>query len=1001
MTTSKEYFAFISYKREDEKWAKWLQNELEGYHLPTKIAKGNPNIPKEIRPIFRDTTELKSGKLKQQIEEALNTSKFLIVICSPHAAQSVWVNREIEIFIQEKGVEKIIPFIIEGTAFAKNPDEECFPPVLRNMPENQEILGANIQEMGSEAAKIKVIAHMLDVKFDTLWNRYERAKRRKRLMGLLFFSLITTISATTATLFAQQNKELKLKNFIIEAKNDSIQAQKDSIAVSNNLLRANRDSLQNALNLINSQKKMIESSNKQLRTSRDSIASQKDLLEIKSQDLITANEKIRKERDNVKAENWKMMINRAKAVAGIADNLMNNGDYSTAKLIALECMPTDINNPIDKPYIPEIEATLRQASKWNSGGVQLSTFSSNEDVLSVGQTGHLVVPNGFDLQIVNMYTGAVEGRINQNGSKLTCSPDGSKFAYCCYEDEKYKICIRSFDSNHSDKKKPINDISFYHEFYVDVHDNRDYQNLHFIFSFDNNTILYSKGNVVYKHDIANNEDSEFLIGHKDIINDINISFKSSAIFKSNKEIILTASNDSTVKTWDAKTGNLLHTFNGHKDNVKQAFFLNPNYNTKVLSADSKNVILWDAETNDTVFTKLIDSDSFVVERSRASNYFICLNQGSVDQYDVNNGELIKRLNDKYYNVYKCDDYTGRIVTIANDWLTFRNPLNDNHSYMYSNAYEDIHNGLVTDIAINNKKKMLISASNDSTIVLFQIHKKGLTKVKKFEGHKNTISSVTFSPTDSCVFASASHDSTIILWHTTTGRLMTFKGHQDIINDIAFSPNGEFLISASSDKKLIIWDKQGHQIQTIEEDMPVIKAEFIDNHTIAYIKDFSQILIRQINKSKTILDIKSKRHDIMDFAFSPNRKDVAIQKGDSVFIWSWDGNTIKKAFWAPGVNLTYFPNGKTLATNNNYEIAICDIKEGVLLEKIPADFALRIAVAENDDSNIIYTGNFYNKKNRQLSIFKYFPIEYVMKSMQYITNNRRLTYDEKKKYYLDN
>ena len=24
-----EYYAFISYKREDEKWAKWLQNKLE------------------------------------------------------------------------------------------------------------------------------------------------------------------------------------------------------------------------------------------------------------------------------------------------------------------------------------------------------------------------------------------------------------------------------------------------------------------------------------------------------------------------------------------------------------------------------------------------------------------------------------------------------------------------------------------------------------------------------------------------------------------------------------------------------------------------------------------------------------------------------------------------------------------------------------------------------------------------------------------------------------
>lgn len=31
--------AFISYKREDEVWAKWLQKKLEHYQLPTEIRK--------------------------------------------------------------------------------------------------------------------------------------------------------------------------------------------------------------------------------------------------------------------------------------------------------------------------------------------------------------------------------------------------------------------------------------------------------------------------------------------------------------------------------------------------------------------------------------------------------------------------------------------------------------------------------------------------------------------------------------------------------------------------------------------------------------------------------------------------------------------------------------------------------------------------------------------------------------------------------------------------
>ncbi len=41
-----EYYAFISYKHEDEKWAKWLQDKLASYRLPSAIRKEIPRLPK-------------------------------------------------------------------------------------------------------------------------------------------------------------------------------------------------------------------------------------------------------------------------------------------------------------------------------------------------------------------------------------------------------------------------------------------------------------------------------------------------------------------------------------------------------------------------------------------------------------------------------------------------------------------------------------------------------------------------------------------------------------------------------------------------------------------------------------------------------------------------------------------------------------------------------------------------------------------------------------------
>lgn len=178
-TQQYEYFAFISYKREDEKWASWLQRKLEYYRLPSCVRKENPALPEKIRPVFKDTTDLEPGVLAKKIQNALISSKFLIVICSPHSANSVWVSKEIQLFINSGRADNIIPFIVGGKPNAVNPNEECFPEGLRQLTGEQELLGANINEMGRDAAAVKVVAQMFNLRFDTLWQRYERQKRKE------------------------------------------------------------------------------------------------------------------------------------------------------------------------------------------------------------------------------------------------------------------------------------------------------------------------------------------------------------------------------------------------------------------------------------------------------------------------------------------------------------------------------------------------------------------------------------------------------------------------------------------------------------------------------------------------------------------------------------------------------------------------------------------------------------------------------------------------------
>lgn len=111
MEQQKEYYAFISYKREDKKEAKRLQHALEYYRLPNHLRQENPELPEYVRPVFRDMTDLEVGELSAQIHSALEQSHYFIVVCSPRAAASKWVNDEVEYFISLGKQDKIIHII--------------------------------------------------------------------------------------------------------------------------------------------------------------------------------------------------------------------------------------------------------------------------------------------------------------------------------------------------------------------------------------------------------------------------------------------------------------------------------------------------------------------------------------------------------------------------------------------------------------------------------------------------------------------------------------------------------------------------------------------------------------------------------------------------------------------------------------------------------------------------------------------------------------------------
>ena len=127
-----KYRAFLSYSHRDTRWAKWLHGALEGYRIDKELVgrtTAQGPIPKALRPVFRDRNDFTAGhSLNEQTLAALDASAALIVLCSPAAVASRYVNVEVALFRERHPQRPVIPVLVDGAP--GDPERECFPPAL-------------------------------------------------------------------------------------------------------------------------------------------------------------------------------------------------------------------------------------------------------------------------------------------------------------------------------------------------------------------------------------------------------------------------------------------------------------------------------------------------------------------------------------------------------------------------------------------------------------------------------------------------------------------------------------------------------------------------------------------------------------------------------------------------------------------------------------------------------------------------------------------------------
>lgn len=221
------YKAFLSYSHRDERWAQWLHRSLEAYRPPKALIGQSTErgiIPKRLTPVFRDREELPSAtNLGSVIAAALEQSACQIVICSPRSARSRWVNEEILSFKRLGREERIFCLIVDGEPNASDDpqqaENECFPPAVRYRmgaqgelsDERTEPIAADAREGkdGKANARLKLIAGMLGVGFDSLKQREQHRRNRRLAMAATaaFSGMLLTTGLAAAALIARESAE--------------------------------------------------------------------------------------------------------------------------------------------------------------------------------------------------------------------------------------------------------------------------------------------------------------------------------------------------------------------------------------------------------------------------------------------------------------------------------------------------------------------------------------------------------------------------------------------------------------------------------------------------------------------------------------------------------------------------------------------------------------------------------------------------------------------------
>ena len=202
----RKYVAFISYRHKfplSRKAACLIQKRIESYTVPKDYQEKAGG--KRLGKVFRDEDELRETEdLPKSIFDALDNSRFMVVICTPETPDGPWIKREIKHFLKNHDRDHLLIVLVDGKREDSIPEEVYYDydengnAVRVYDPLPNDIFGKRhtISRRKLRKETVSIYAALMEIPFDALWQR-ERRRKTKRLaafMGIIMAILMIFVS---------------------------------------------------------------------------------------------------------------------------------------------------------------------------------------------------------------------------------------------------------------------------------------------------------------------------------------------------------------------------------------------------------------------------------------------------------------------------------------------------------------------------------------------------------------------------------------------------------------------------------------------------------------------------------------------------------------------------------------------------------------------------------------------------------------------------------------